>query len=160
MSLLTLVASLTSEQPRQKHGQAGEGSLVTGLTPAQALMAPDHPLPFLFPQSMHPAKSLQSCWTLCIPMDYGPSGSSVHGSSQATMLEWVAVSFSRRFSRPRNRTFISRLSCIGRWILYHLCHLRSPQYSSLNYAPCLGTPGRGFWLSRLELEGLNSYRCS
>ena len=94
------------------------------------------------------------------PHGLWPSGSSVHGSSQATMLEWVAVSFSRRFSRPRNRTFISRLSCIGRWILYHLCHLRSPQYSSLNYAPCLGTPGRGFWLSRLELEGLNSYRCS
>ena len=70
LSLLTLLASLTSEQPRQKHGQVGEGSLVTGLTPAQALMAPDHPLPFLFPECMHPAKSLQSCRTLCVPMDY------------------------------------------------------------------------------------------
>ena len=35
LSLLTLLASLTSEQPRQKHGQVGEGSLVTGLTPAK-----------------------------------------------------------------------------------------------------------------------------
>ena len=36
------------------------------------------------------AKSLQSCQTLCDPMDYSPAGSSVHGILQARILEWVA----------------------------------------------------------------------
>ena len=40
------------------------------------------------------AKSLQSCPTLCDPMDHGPPGSSVHGILQARILEWVAISFS------------------------------------------------------------------
>ena len=37
------------------------------------------------------AKSLQSCPTLCEPMDCSPPGSSVHGILQARILEWVAV---------------------------------------------------------------------
>ena len=37
----------------------------------------------------------QSCQTLCDPMDYSPSGSSVHGILQAGILEWVAIPFSR-----------------------------------------------------------------
>ena len=41
------------------------------------------------------AKSLQSCPTLCDPMDYSLPGSSVQGILQARILEWVAVSFSR-----------------------------------------------------------------
>ena len=40
------------------------------------------------------AQSLQSCLTLCDPMDHGPPGSSVHGILQARVLEWVATSFS------------------------------------------------------------------
>ena len=40
------------------------------------------------------AKSLQSCLTLCDPIDYSPPGSSVHGISQARILEWAAISFS------------------------------------------------------------------
>ena len=36
------------------------------------------------------AKLLQSCLTLCDPMDCGPSGSFVHGILQARILEWVA----------------------------------------------------------------------
>ena len=42
-----------------------------------------------------PAQSLQSCLTLCNPMDYSPPGSSVHGILQARILEWVAVPSSR-----------------------------------------------------------------
>ena len=42
---------------------------------------------------MH-AKSLQSCPTLCNPMDSSPPGSSVHRILQARMLEWVVISFS------------------------------------------------------------------
>ena len=41
------------------------------------------------------AKSLQSCLTLCDPVDCSPPGSSVHGIHQARILEWVAISFSR-----------------------------------------------------------------
>ena len=40
------------------------------------------------------AKSLQSCPTLCDPIDSSPLGSSVPGSLQARILEWVAISFS------------------------------------------------------------------
>ena len=43
---------------------------------------------------MH-AESLQSCPTLCDPMDCSPPGSSVHGIHQARILEWVAIPFSR-----------------------------------------------------------------
>ena len=41
------------------------------------------------------AQSLQSCLTLCDPMDCSPPCSSVQGISQARILEWVASSFSR-----------------------------------------------------------------
>ena len=41
------------------------------------------------------AKSLQSCPTLCDPIDGSPPGSSVPGILQARILEWVAISFSR-----------------------------------------------------------------
>ena len=58
----------------------------------------------------------KSCPTLCDPMDCNPPGSSVHGISQARILEWVAISLSRGSSWPRDRTHISS---IGRWILYH-----------------------------------------
>ena len=40
------------------------------------------------------AKSLQSCPTLCNPIDGSPPGSSVPGILQARTLEWVAISFS------------------------------------------------------------------
>ena len=40
------------------------------------------------------AKSLQSCRTLCDPIDGSPPGSPVPGSLQARILEWVAISFS------------------------------------------------------------------
>ena len=68
---------------------------------------------------MH-AKSLQSCPTLCNPMDRSPSGSSVPGIFQARILEWVAVPSSRGSSRLRDRTRISYISCIGRWALLPL----------------------------------------
>ena len=48
---------------------------------------------------MH-AKSLQSCPTLCDPMDRSLPGSSVHGILQARILEWVAMPFSRGSSDP------------------------------------------------------------
>ena len=47
----------------------------------------------------------QSCPTLCDPMDCSLPGSSIHGIFQARILEWVAISFSRGSSRPRDRTW-------------------------------------------------------
>ena len=44
----------------------------------------------------------RSCLTLCNPLDCGPLGSSVHGISQAEILDWVAIPFSRGSSRPRD----------------------------------------------------------
>ena len=48
--------------------------------------------------------------TLCKPLDCSPSDSSVHGISQAKIREWVAISFLRRSSQPRNRTHVSCLA--------------------------------------------------
>ena len=53
---------------------------------------------------------------LCDFVDCSPPGSSVHGISQARILEWVAVSFSRGPSQPRDPTHIS---CTGRHVLFH-----------------------------------------
>ena len=52
----------------------------------------------------------QSCPTLCGPTDCSPPGSSLHGILQATILEWVAISFSRGSSRLRDQT---RVSCVA-----------------------------------------------
>ena len=71
----------------------------------------------------------QSCPTLCNPIELASPGSSVHGISRARTLEWVAISFSRRSSQPRDRTLIFCVSCIGRWILYHYHHLGSLRHS-------------------------------
>ena len=46
------------------------------------------------PQSAAAAKSLQSCLTLCDPIDGSPPGSAVPGILQARTLEWVATAFS------------------------------------------------------------------
>ena len=46
----------------------------------------------------------QSCPTLCDPMDCSLPGSSVHGISQAIVLEWIAIAFSRESSQLRART--------------------------------------------------------
>ena len=53
------------------------------------------------------AKSLQSCLTLCDPMDCSPPGSSVHGVLQARILEWVSMPYSRGPSRLRDQTWVS-----------------------------------------------------
>ena len=55
------------------------------------------------------------CPTLCDPIDYSPPDFSVHGISQARILEWVAILFSRGSSQPRDRT---EVSCIaGRFFI-------------------------------------------
>ena len=53
------------------------------------------------------------------PMDLSPPGSSVHVIFQVRILEWVAISYSRVSSQPRDQTHVSCISCFGRQILYH-----------------------------------------
>ena len=78
------------------------------------------------------AKSLQSCLTLCNPIDGSPPGSAIPGIPQARTLEWIAISFSNAWkwkvkvkSLSRVRLFATPLSAayqappsIGNW--YHI----------------------------------------
>ena len=66
-----------------------------------------------------PAEFVLSCFSCVWPMDGSSLSSSVHEILQARILEWVAMPFSRRSSWSKDRTHISDVSCIGRWVLYH-----------------------------------------
>ena len=70
------------------------------------------------------------CPTLCYVMDCSPPGSSVCGISQARILEWVAISFSRWSSWPRDWICVS---CTGRRILYHWATREALKSSLLLY---------------------------
>jgi len=59
------------------------------------------------------AKSLQSCPTLCDPVDGSPPGSSVPGILQARTLEWVAISFSNAWKWKVKVKSLSRLTLRG-----------------------------------------------
>ena len=61
----------------------------------------------------------QLCLTLCDCMDCSPPGSSVHGISQARILERVVISSSRGLSCSRDWTCVSCVSCTGRQIFHH-----------------------------------------
>ena len=71
---------------------------------------------------------VQSCLTLCDPVDCSPPGSSVHGILQARILEWVAMPSSRGPSQPRDRTWVS---CIAGRFFYCLSHQGSPKIEYL-----------------------------
>ena len=76
-------------------------------------------------------ESLKLCPTLCDTVDSSPPGSSLHGISQARILGWVAISFSKESSWCRDRTHISS---IGRQILYCWATrevLQRPQFKAI-----------------------------
>ena len=52
------------------------------------------------------AKSLQSCPTLCDPIDGSPPGSPVHGIFQARVLEWGAIAFSVTLALPAINSYL------------------------------------------------------
>ena len=87
----------------------------------QSLMVPQKMKLKSYLACMH-AESLQSCLTLCSPMDCSPPGSSVHGILQARVLEWVVMPSSGGSSQPRDRT----------QVFLHLLHW---QESSLPLVP-------------------------
>ena len=73
------------------------------------------------------AKSLQSCLTLCNPIDGSPPSSSVPGILKARTLEWVAISFSSiaRGKKPENKTVTGRNLVCCRDTVKKLCFLES-----------------------------------
>ena len=83
----------------------------------------------------------QSCPTLCDPTDCSPPGSSVHGTLQARILEWVATSYSRGSPQPRTRTHVS--CSVGRFFTTvppgnpSLSHLEVLKKNRRTLMPCL-----------------------
>ena len=77
-------------------------SLVSGLTTGR-----EHS-----PAHQQKSEVAQLCLTVCNPMDCSLPGSSVHEIFQAKVVEWVAISFSRRSSWPRDWPWVSRI--VGR----------------------------------------------
>ena len=60
----------------------------------------------------------QSCLTLRDPVDCGLPGFSIHGILQARILEWVAISFSRGSSQPKDQTQASHIGGRRRFNLW------------------------------------------
>ena len=100
------------------------------------------------------AKSLQSCPTLCNSMNCSPSGSFVHGILQARILEWFAISSWRGFSQPRDWTWVSCISWIGRQVLYQYPlfqrWIRVSQFKNVLYTWSWVTHGLPWWLRGKE----------
>ena len=110
---VSISSSRRSSQSRVKHG-------------FPALQADSLPL------SHQKVKVLiaQLCPTLFDPVDCSPPGFSVHGKSQARILEWVAISSSRGSSQPRDRT---RVSCSANRFFTIRVTREALQYLILSY---------------------------
>jgi len=80
------------------------------------------------------AKSLQSCLTLCDPIDSSPSGSTVPGILQARTLEWVAISFSNTW---KWRVKVKSLS--------HVRLLATPWTTAYQAPPSMGFSRQEYW---------------
>ena len=80
------------------------------------------------------AKSLQSCPTLCDPMDFSLPGFSVHGILQARTLAWVAISFSKAWKWKVKVKLLSRV-----WLLV------TPWTAAYQAPPSMGFSGQQYW---------------
>ena len=86
-----------------------------------------------------PAKSLQSCPTLCNPIDGSPLGSSVPGILQARILEWVAISFSNAWKWKVKVKSLSRARLLA-----------TPWTAAYQAPPSMGFSRQEYW-SRVAL---------
>ena len=76
--------------------------------------------PFVLKQTAAAAKSLQSCLTLCDPIDGSPPGSTIPGILQARTLEWVAISFSSVWKWKVKAKWLSRVRLLATpWTAAH-----------------------------------------
>ena len=93
------------------------------------------------------AKSLQSCLTLCNPWTVACQTPLSMGIIQARILEWVSLLSSRGSSQPRDQTYVSYVSCIGRWVQLSLkesiCQCRRHGFDPW----VVKIPWRGKWQS-------------
>ena len=80
------------------------------------------------------AKSLQSCPTLCDPVDGGPSGSPVPGILQARTLEWVAISFSKAWKWKVKVKSLSRVRLLA-----------TPWTAAYQAPPSMGFSRQEYW---------------
>ena len=87
-------------------------------------------------------KSLQSCPTLCDPIDSSTAGSSVYGILQARTLEWVAISFSKAWKWKVKVKSLSRI-----WLFVTLWT------AAYEAPPSIGFPRQEYW-SGLPLPSL------
>ena len=78
----------------------------------------------------------QLCLTLPYSIDGGLPVSSVHGISQARILEWAAIPYSRGSSRPRGKILASHTG--ADFLSYHLSHQGSPKQPLNGYGFLLG----------------------
>ena len=104
----------------------------------------------LRPKILKWSEVAQSCPTLCDPMDCSLPGSSVHGIFQARVLEWVAISFYRGSSQPRDWTPVSHIAgrCFIIWATREaLCILKQRSIKNVIYGVVLHT-----WLHTCQLR--------
>ena len=80
------------------------------------------------------AKSLQSCPTLCDPIDGSPPGSPVPGILQARTLEWVAISFS---NAGKWKVKVNSLSCVRLLV--------TPWTTAYQAPPSMGFSRQEYW---------------
>ena len=79
-------------------------------------------------------KSLQSCLTLCNPIDGSPPGSPIPGILQARILEWVAISFSNAW---KWKVKVKSLS--------HVWHSETPWPAAFQAPPSMGFSMQEYW---------------
>ena len=80
------------------------------------------------------AKSLQSCLTLCDPIDGSPPGSAISGILQARTLEWVVISFS---NARKSKVKVKSLSCVRLFV--------TPWTAVYQAPPSMGFSRQEYW---------------
>ena len=124
---------LTTKEPQLPLDMPpGKASPPEGRDPASPSPAPALPPPTAAAAAA--AKSLQSCLTLCDPIDGSPLGSSVPGTLQARILEWVAISFSNAWKWKVKVKSLSRT-----WLL------ATPWTAAYQASPSMGFSRQEYW---------------
>ena len=122
---------------RQNKGSRGQKAAVT-MTFSSGQRMNGEDITFILnlccPAAAAAAKSLQSCLTLCDPIDGGPPGPPVPGILQARTLEWVAISFSNAW---KGKGKVKSLSCI--WLL------ATPWTAAHQAPPSMGFSRQEYW---------------
>ena len=94
------------------------------------------------------AKSLQSCLTLCYPIDGSPPGSPIPEILQARTVEWVAISFSNSWKWKMK---VKSLSCV--WLL------ATPWTAAYQAPPSMGFSRQEYWSGVPLPSPLHEYNC-